>query len=43
MSSTQSLLGDKDPSANNRQAIWRPERKLHRRSNVGELFFAMRK
>jgi len=34
MSSTQSLLGEKDPSANSRQAIWRPVgKKLHRRSN----------
>lgn len=34
MSSTQSLLGEKDPSANSRQAISRPNAsKLHRRSN----------
>jgi len=36
MSSTQSILGEKDPSANSRQAIWRPAgKKLHRRSNRG--------
>lgn len=47
MSSTQSQLGEKDPSANSRGDISRPavksttsvERKLHRRSNVGRLFY----
>lgn len=38
MSSSQGVLGEKDPSSNSRQAISRPAKKLHRRSNVGELF-----